>query len=272
MRNVLLITATILGASVGFAASNGERSDCIDESREPSSRIPACTRIIESLGEPELERAAAYLARAALNFRIGNYDAAIYDYSELIRLNPKFGNAYHGRGLSYYAAADYKKAIADYTQAILLNPNYVAAYNNRGITFAKIKSYEQAISDYDQAIRIDSTYANAYYNRGIVRAAIASFDLAIRDFEHALRIEPNSPATHNEMAWTYLKMGYALKGLMFADRALQLNPRNANAYDTRATINEALGRKADALADFQSSLSLDPSHQSSKDGLKRLSP
>jgi Tfp pilus assembly protein PilF len=59
-------------------------------------------------------------------------------------------------------------------------------------------------------------------------------------------------------------MGYALKGLMFVDRALQLDPRHATAYDTRATIHEALDRKAEAVSDFQSALSLDPSLQVAK--------
>lgn len=77
MRKLLLVTVTFLGISASFAASNAERSDCIDKSKEPSTRIPACTRIIENLGEDESERVAAYVARAAVNYRTGNYDAAI---------------------------------------------------------------------------------------------------------------------------------------------------------------------------------------------------
>ena len=40
--------------------------------------------------------------------------------------------AYLRRGDQYAAAQDYDRAISDYTQAIKLNPDYAEAYNNRG--------------------------------------------------------------------------------------------------------------------------------------------
>jgi hypothetical protein len=50
----------------------------------------------------------------------------------------------------------------------------------------------------------------------------------------------------------------------------ELEPRNAQAYNTRGHVLEALGRKSEAIADYRRALLLDRSLVLSQDGLKRL--
>jgi tetratricopeptide (TPR) repeat protein len=69
------------------------------------------------------------------------------------------------RGNAYYDKKDYDKAISDYTEAIRLDPNNSWAYNNRGITYFAQKEYDKAIRDYKEAIRLDSNSNLAYNNR-----------------------------------------------------------------------------------------------------------
>jgi len=62
-------------------------------------------------------------------------------------------------GLSYYDKGDYDRAIADYTQAIKLNPNYSEAYNNRGVVYQDKGNKSLAIADYRTAVRLDPNEA-----------------------------------------------------------------------------------------------------------------
>ena len=96
-----------------------------------------------------------------------NYDKAIADYTEAIRLDPKFAEAYYNRGVAYENKGEYDKAIADYTEAIRLDPKYAEAYNSRGFAYGNKGEHDKAIADYTEAIRLDPKYANAYYNRGV---------------------------------------------------------------------------------------------------------
>ena len=53
-------------------------------------------------------------------------------YSEAIRLDPKYAEAYDNRGFNHGAKGDFDKEIADFAEAIRLNPQLANAYNNRG--------------------------------------------------------------------------------------------------------------------------------------------
>ena len=60
----------------------------------------------------------------------GDFDRAIADYNEAIRLNPKSALAYFARGRSYLFAGSVEKALADFNQASANAPEdaYVALW------------------------------------------------------------------------------------------------------------------------------------------------
>jgi tetratricopeptide (TPR) repeat protein len=59
--------------------------------------------------------------------------------------------------LAYFAKGQYERAIQDYDEAIRLRPNYAKAFNNRGNAYRKLGQNERAIEDYDEAIHLKST-------------------------------------------------------------------------------------------------------------------
>lgn len=84
-----------------------------------------------------------------------------------------------------YYQKDYKGAIADYTEAIRLNPNFAEAYNNRGLVRNELGDKQGALADYNTAIKINPNDAEAYNNRGIVRYELGDKLLAIADLQKA---------------------------------------------------------------------------------------
>jgi S1-C subfamily serine protease len=100
-------------------------------------------------------------------------------------------NDYYDSGLSSLGKRDYDKAISDFTEAIRLDPNYVLAYNDRGVAYNNQGSFDKAISDYSEVIRLDPSYIPAYIDRGIAYGNQGSFDKAVSDFTEAIRLDPN---------------------------------------------------------------------------------
>src|SRR5262245_42445384 len=113
--------------------------------------------------------AMEYEARGAA-YLFTDRQRAIADYSEAIRLDPKYAVAYSNRGLAYAYKNEYDRAIADYNEAIRLDPKYVEAYYNRGLAYDYKNEYDRAIAEFKEAIRLDPKYAVAYYNRGLTYA------------------------------------------------------------------------------------------------------
>ena len=70
-----------------------------------------------------------------LNYQAnGDYDRAIADFNEAIRLQPK-ANFLTNRGDAYNHKGDYDRAIENYDRALSLNPTFTLAYNNRGVAY-----------------------------------------------------------------------------------------------------------------------------------------
>jgi tetratricopeptide (TPR) repeat protein len=93
--------------------------------------------VVDISGEKELRKMAA---------EKGNYDRAISDYTEAIRLKPNYAKAYYNRGNAYREKGDYDRAISDYNEAIRLNPKDANAYHSRGVAYYH-KGEEEAIEN-----------------------------------------------------------------------------------------------------------------------------
>ena len=104
--------------------------------------------------DPPLGSAAAYVTRAYQRNLAEDYDGAIADSSEAIRLNPQTQNAHNNRGVARNAKGDFDGAIADYNEAIRLEPTNVVVYNNRGVAYENKGMYAQANADYHRYIEL----------------------------------------------------------------------------------------------------------------------
>jgi tetratricopeptide (TPR) repeat protein len=118
----------------------------------------------------------------------GDYQGAIADYNQAIKIKPDYADAYINRGNAKYNLGDKQGAIADYNQAIKIKPDYAYAYNNRGIAKKNLGDKQGAIADYNQAINIKPDYADAYYNRGIAKSDLGDKQGAIADYNQAAQL------------------------------------------------------------------------------------
>ena len=100
--------------------------------------------------------AETVVASGKLHASKGQYNSAIVDFDEAIRLDPQHAVAFSDRGAAYDAKKDYDRAIADYSEAIRLVPHEAHAFFNRGDAYENKGDYDRAIADYGQTIRTRS--------------------------------------------------------------------------------------------------------------------
>ena len=106
------------------------------------------------------------MTEAMLSIRKATYDKAIADYTDAIRLKPKWAEAYYNRGAAHADKDEPDKAIADYAESIRLDPQHAATYYGRGVAYGMKCDYDKAIADFTEAIRLNPKLAQAYYSRG----------------------------------------------------------------------------------------------------------
>jgi len=97
-------------------------------------------------------------------------------------------------GRAYGDKREYDRAIEDFNQAIRLDPHNAPAFNNRGRAFGGRREYDRAIEDFDRAITLDPNAAVAFNNRCFARATVNQFQKAVADCNESLRLQPGNGA------------------------------------------------------------------------------
>jgi TonB family protein len=97
---------------------------------------------------------------------------------------------YLHQGMEAQRDQQWDKAIDDFTQAIRVRPDYLPPYMQRGEVFRALGRFDEAISDFSEVIRRYSNFGAAYYHRGSVYLLTHKPELALADAEEEIRQRP----------------------------------------------------------------------------------
>ncbi|VXD23696.1 putative Tetratricopeptide repeat protein [Planktothrix serta PCC 8927] len=219
------------------------------------ARLHNTNQTTESNSDPYL----AYVQQGKTYYRLGNYTAAVNEFTQAININPNYFLAYNGRGNIYFMLKEYEKAISDYNKVLQLNPNFDAAYNNRGVAYFNLKNYQQAISDYNQAIQLNPNNADAYNNRGVAYFKLKNYQQAISDYNQAvIQNQDFWPAMINIGLIKY-EMGEISVAIQQWQKAIEINNQAAEPLLALAVALYHQGEIEKALAMAEAALKLDHS-------------
>jgi tetratricopeptide (TPR) repeat protein len=117
--------------------------------------------------------------------RAANDNPSLESLNATLQQNPQDIEAYIDRGLLHAKLNQHQAAIADYTEIIRLDSNHALAYNNRAVAKLNVKDYWGAYEDYTQVVRLRPTQAITHNNRAIVRQKLGDCKGAIADLRIA---------------------------------------------------------------------------------------
>ena len=93
------------------------------------------------------------------------WDNALKDYTEAIRLDPANYAAFAGRGIAHKGKGDLAAALRDLNEAIRLAPTSPVAFNSRAALWTAKGDLEATLRDFAEAIKLSPYYASPYNNR-----------------------------------------------------------------------------------------------------------
>ena len=203
------------------------------------------------------DNASLYAYRGDSHRLLCEYDLALADYSEALKLSP-CAPVFVQRGTVYRLKGDLPRAIADCTAAIELDAKQTGAYVGRGDAHLDQGSLDAAIADYSIAIDLQPYSPWAHFGRGQAYYQKGSHEAAIADFGRVLALNPHHVPAQLSRADACRRMGNFAQAILDYSEVLRLHPRNAQAYACRGLAYDQSGDAERAQADYCQALRLDP--------------
>ncbi len=196
--------------------------------------------------------------RGNLRARRGEFDGAVADYTDALRLRPD-AEVYRARGRARAGQGDGAGAVEDFSEALRGNPEDAAALRERGAAHARLGNHERAAADYGAALGHDPHDLAALFGRANAYYLSGAHDLALADYDAVLRREPRHLGAFGMRGLCHAVRGDHARALADFGQVLRLDPDSVQAYADRARSHASLGDFERALADCAEALRRAPS-------------
>jgi tetratricopeptide (TPR) repeat protein/tRNA A-37 threonylcarbamoyl transferase component Bud32 len=206
--------------------------------------------------------AALHRGRAEVNqgrrpLSIKQVDAALRDLDEAVRLespvNPVLGRDHTNRARLLERCGRPEEALAACDAALRAVPDDADAHRLRIGVLLVLQRYDDVIRSC-AAVLANRPTAEVFELRGLARDRRGDFAGAIDDYTQALAQRPGRPELWVRRGWDHLVIYAARLALEDFERALRLDPSNADALGGRGSARALLGQHRAAVADAEESL------------------
>jgi tetratricopeptide (TPR) repeat protein len=220
----------------------GEREKAIDD----------YTRAMKQYVENDVALAALYNNRGYEKRKLKDYREAINDFSKAISLSPDNLSAHWRRASTYGHIGQYEKAIRDYDDAIRMATDdrvLASLYLARAYEKRFTQDYEGAMKDVVKALAFNDQSAEAYYLSGKINYEnLKNRNSAIADFQRAIEIS-SYPNTYAAFSRFYLGEGDKAVDEMQAviDRALKAEKEEDVAYYNMACLQALMNNAPESV-------------------------
>ena len=100
------------------------------------------------------------LGQGRLYMQSGRFDDAIDVFSQIIKKDPQFAEAWNARATTFYMKGDFKNSISDIDQVLLLNADHFGALSGLGSMLEKLEHLDAALDAFKRAEEINPLNLN----------------------------------------------------------------------------------------------------------------
>ncbi|MFJ7216097.1 tetratricopeptide repeat protein [Amycolatopsis sp. NPDC098790] len=186
------------------------------------------------------------------------YEEALTVLQRVLDIDPRHSWALRSRVLTLRRLRRYDEASAAAQEAIDRRPGDLDALLWMGWVYSHQLRHEEALVWYDRALESDPRYALAWEWRATASRMLRRFEEAEAAVREAIKLRPNEPGPFLEMGWVHTSQFQYAKALHWFERALEADPRHAQALEWRVTALRRLRRFDDAEAAARKAIELRP--------------
>lgn len=210
-----------------------------------------------------------------IDYHLQDFDNLYAHSKEASELFPNMLTVYQYYVVAAYLKKEFREVVeaVDYASMLSLDNQQVMIdlLSMQGDAYNALKNFHKADSVYEYILFKDADFESVLNNY--------SYNLAVRGekLDKALEmsthlVELNSSPTYLDThAWVLYKNGKLDEALKFMDDAIAKDASNVVYYDHRGDIKFSLGRKDEAVMDWEKALELDPENSEIEEKVKKKS-
>jgi TonB family protein len=165
--------------------------------------------------------ANAHFNLAKTYLQLKQYDEAIKEFKQAVRLRPTWPEAYFELGMAYSAIPirsdgsgdNISAALNAFEQAVQLKPDWPEALTELAKKYSSLLQHDKAIAALKKAIELKPEFAEAHQDLAIMYLYTGRFKDAIDRLEQAIRLTPAQPLPHKLLGLAYLVVDEREKAL-----------------------------------------------------------
>jgi tetratricopeptide (TPR) repeat protein len=211
----------------------------------------ACSR------DPERAK-RAYMESGDRYFQQKKYREAIVEYRNVVRLDPRSGEARRQLATAYLRTADPVNALREQVRAADLLPNDVRVQVDAGNMLLLVGRFEDAQARANQALKTNPKDLAAQILLGNAFAGLKDFDAAISEIEEALKLDPDRTTTYANLGTLQLISGDRKAAEQTFREAVARHPSSVPAQLALASFYWATGATKEAESLIRTSVQTEP--------------
>ena len=214
--------------------------------------------ILEKLAAKSNENPAVLgvLAEALTNLK--KYDEALVKANKVIEIAPKVTLGYNLRARIHVLKDDLKAAVEDLDEALKIDPKDLASLLLRSRLLAAQGKDDQAKADVEKALALNPDIPQAILLRSMLAAQKGNIAEAVADLQVLIHSDPKNAEYRLQLAAVYVADKRPRKAIEILDAIIDDDPKNSDALRSRGDALLSITKHADAIADYDNALKIDP--------------
>ncbi len=230
------------------------------ETMSSEGHLPQGIKLVEDALAKEPGRRDLELALGNLYVRDNRYDAAIGQYQELLKNDPKSGDLLLRLAEAQRRKGDINAAIDTFRRASVATPTDARPLLQLGLLLDGTGRRDQAKPIYEQILKIQPDHPIALNNLAFIKAEDGQdLDEALTMAQRARQGLPNSPDIMDTLGWIYLKKNLSDDAIRTFKELVTADPNRAAYHYHYGMALLQKGDKLSAKRELETAIKFNPS-------------